>query len=93
MCRGIPKLVKEGRKLSETLHDDISIFYSCRRHIFTVEALLHNTKFFCIVKSNMISVTHTGRIVAFVFQHLFTRKSQNITLCAKFLFCCLGFSV
>ena len=33
----------------------------------------------------MISVAHGERIVVFVYQQLFTQKSQNITIYVKFL--------
>ena len=35
--------------------------------LFTIKTLLHNFKFFGIVRSNMISVAHTERILAFEF--------------------------
>lgn len=46
-------------EVSDTLLDDRSTFYCCRRHNFAVEALLLNTEYFCITDID------TGLIVAF----------------------------
>ena len=73
MCRGIPNLFKKGRKLSGILHDDISIFYCCRRYKFTVKALLHNIQFFfvkerklniynALIKSSLLYGAETWRL-------------------------------
>ena len=79
ICREIPNLFKIGQ-ISDTLHEDLSMFYCCRRHKFSIKALLYNNQYFGIVDSNLHLYSTHRRHCCVSVAKLVKRMRRNLTL-------------
>jgi len=71
---------------SGSLHEDLSMFYCCGRHKFSIKALLCNTQYSCMVDSDMqLNNTHRS-IVMFPLQQ-WLRECASVTLYVHCLYC------
>jgi hypothetical protein len=74
--------------MSDTLGEDLSIVYCCRRPKFTARTLLCNTEYFYVLLTvTSCSAIHTERIAAFRLQTVVMRPRRSMKLYVLYLWC------
>jgi hypothetical protein len=81
-----PRFDENPTKFWGTLREDLTMFYSFRRHNFAMEAFLFKPQYFYIVDSGVyVNNTH---ITLFIFiATVVTRRSHSVKLYVHFLSC------
>ena len=62
------KFLSNRIKMSVSLHEDVSTFYCCRRHKFSIKVLCAALSILLLLTLTCSSTKHTERIVAFLLQ-------------------------
>ena len=53
ICREVIKFIRIGQKISSTLHEDVRVFYSFRRHNFVIKNFCAKPNTLYIVASDI----------------------------------------